>query len=103
MAGVVEKKLTDLGITLFAPPAAIANYVPFVRTATFMVVSGQLCFDAAGKLVATGQLGAGVSIEDGQKAARACAISILCQIKAALGDLDKVVRVVRLRGFLHSA
>ena len=103
MAGVVEKKLADLGVTLFAPPAAIANYVPFVRTANFMVVSGQLCFDAAGKLVATGQLGAGVSIEDGQKAARACAISLLCQIKAALGDLDKVVRVVRLGGYINSA
>jgi enamine deaminase RidA (YjgF/YER057c/UK114 family) len=102
MAGLVEKKLTDLGVTLFTPAPAIANYVPFVRTANFMVVSGQLCFDAAGKLVAQGQLGAGVSIEDGQKAARACAINILCQIKGALGDLDKVVRVVRLGGFINS-
>ena len=103
MAGTVEKKLADLGVTLHAPAAAIANYVPFVRTANFMVVSGQLCFDAAGKLVAQGQLGADVSIEDGQKAARACAINLLCQIKAALGDLDKVVRVVRLGGFISSA
>jgi enamine deaminase RidA (YjgF/YER057c/UK114 family) len=103
MAGTVEKKLADLGITLHSPAPAIANYVPFVRTANFMVVSGQLCFDAAGKLVAQGQLGAGVSIEDGQKAARACAINMLCQIKAALGDLDKVVRVVRLGGFINSA
>src|ERR1700726_4692245 len=103
MAGTVEKKLVDLGITLHTPAPAIANYVPFVRTANFMVVSGQLCFDADGKLVAQGQLGAGVSIEDGQKAARACAINILCQIKAALGDLDKVVRVVRLGGFINAA
>jgi enamine deaminase RidA (YjgF/YER057c/UK114 family) len=103
MAGTVEKKLADLGITLHTPAPAIANYVPFVRTQNFMVVSGQLCFDAAGKLVAQGQLGAGVSIEDGQKAARACAINLLCQIKAALGDLDKVVRVVRLGGFINSA
>ena len=102
MPGTIEKKLADLGITLFAPPAPVANYVPFVRTANFMVVSGQLCFDSAGKLVAQGQLGAGVSIEDGQKAARACAINLLCQIKAALGDLDKVVRVVRLGGFINS-
>ena len=50
-----------------------------------------------------GQLGAGVSIEDWQKAARACAINLLCQIKAALGDLDKVARVVRLGGFINSA
>ena len=55
-----------------------------------MVVSGQLCLDAEGKLVAKGQLGGGVSIEDGQKAARACAINLLAQLKAALGDLDKM-------------
>src|SRR5262249_36328501 len=103
MAGLVEKKPPDLGVHLHPPAPAIANYVPFVRTANFMVVSGQLCFDAAGKLVAQGQLGAGVSIEDGQKAARACAINLLCQIKAGLGDLDKVVRVVRLGGFINSA
>ena len=102
MAGTVEKKLVDLGITLHTPAPAIANYVPFVRTANFMVVSGQLCFDADGNLVAQGQLGAGVSIEDGQKAARACAINVLAQVKAALGDLEKVTRVVRLGGFINS-
>jgi len=103
MAGTVEKKLADLGVSLAEPPAPVANYVPFVRTGNFMVLSGQLCFDAEGKLVAKGQLGAGVSIEDGQKAARACAINLLAQIKAGLGDLDKVVRVVQLRGFINSA
>ncbi len=56
----------------------------------------------SGKLVAKGKLGAGVSIEDGQKAARACAINLLAQVKAALGDLDKVTRVVRLGGFINS-
>ena len=66
-------------------------------------VSGQICFGADGKLVAAGQLGGGVSIEDGQKAARACAINLLAQVKAALGDLDKVARVVRLGGFINSA
>ena len=96
MAGVVEKRLADLGIVLPTPVAPVANYVPFVRTGNFMVVSGQLCLDAEGKLVAKGQLGAGVSIEDGQKAARMCAINILAQLKNALGDLDKIARVVRL-------
>jgi hypothetical protein len=76
MPGTIEKKLTDLGIVLPKPVAPVANYVPFVRTGTFMVVSGQLCLDAEGKLVAKGQLGGGVSIEDGQKAARACAINL---------------------------
>jgi enamine deaminase RidA (YjgF/YER057c/UK114 family) len=103
MAGTIEKKLTDLGIELPKPAAPVANYVPFVRTGNFMVVSGQLCFDTGGKLVAKGQLGSGVSIEDGQKAARACAINILAQLKAGLGDLDKIVRVVRLGGFINSA
>src|SRR5262249_47290971 len=103
MAGTVEKKLADLGIKLPTPAAPVANYVPFVRTGNFMVVSGQLCFDAEGKLVATGQLGGGVSVENGQKAARACAINLLAQLKAALGDLDKIARVVRLGGYINSA
>jgi len=76
--------------------------VPFVRTGSLLMVSGQICLDA-GKLVAKGQLGGGVSIEDGQKAARACAVNLLAQVKAALGDLDKVVRVVRLGGFVNAA
>src|SRR5262245_63498844 len=103
MPGTIEKKLADLGIVLPTPASPVANYVPFVRTGNFMVVSGQLCRDANGKLVAKGQLGAGVSVEDGQKAARACALNLLAQIKAALGDLDKISRVVRLGGFINSA
>jgi enamine deaminase RidA (YjgF/YER057c/UK114 family) len=66
-------------------------------------VSGQICLDASGKLVAKGKLGDGVSVEDGQKAARACAINVLAQVKAALGDLDKVKQVARLGGFINSA
>jgi len=103
MAGMVENRLKELGITLKAPPAPIANYVPFVRSGNMLTVSGQICFDGEGKLVAKGRLGDGVSIEDGQKAARACAINLLAQVKAALGDLDRVVRVVRLGGFINSA
>jgi len=101
MAGNVEKKLNELGVVLAEPAAPVANYVPFVRTGNLLMVSGQICFDA-GKLVAKGQLGANVSIEDGQKAARACAINVLAQVKAALGDLDNVVRVVRLGGFVNA-
>jgi enamine deaminase RidA (YjgF/YER057c/UK114 family) len=103
MAGTAEANVTRLGITLSEPPKPVANYVPFVRSGTMLVVSGQLCFGTDGKLVATGRLGGGVSIEDGQKAARACAINVLAQVRAALGDLDKVVRVVRLGGFINSA
>jgi enamine deaminase RidA (YjgF/YER057c/UK114 family) len=102
MAGTVDKKLAELGITLPTPASPIANYIPFVRVGSLLFVSGQICLDAAGKVVAKGKLGNGVSLEDGQKAARACAINVLAQVKAALGDLDKVKQVTRLGGFINS-
>jgi enamine deaminase RidA (YjgF/YER057c/UK114 family) len=102
MTGTIESKLTELGIALPTPAAPVANYVGFVRTGRLLVVSGQLCLGADGKLVAKGKLGAGVSVEDGQQAARVCAVNLLAQVKAALGDLDKVTRVVRLGGFINS-
>jgi enamine deaminase RidA (YjgF/YER057c/UK114 family) len=101
--GAVDKRLAELGITLPTPASPIANYVPFVVTGSLLVVSGQLCLGHDGRLVAKGQLGGGVSIEDGQKAARACVVNLLTQARAALGDLDKVKRVVRLGGFINSA
>jgi len=103
MAGTAEKKLQELGIALQEPRAPMANYVPFVRIGNMLTVSGQVCIDGDGKMVVKGQLGGGVSIENGQKAARVCAINLLAQVKAAIGDLDKVVRVVRLGGFINSA
>jgi enamine deaminase RidA (YjgF/YER057c/UK114 family) len=103
MAGTVEQKLAASGITLHEPPNPVANYVPFVRTGNLLFVSGQVCLGADGKLIAKGKLGAGVTIEQGVEAARGCAINVLAQVKAALGDLDKVVRVVRLGGFVNSA
>jgi enamine deaminase RidA (YjgF/YER057c/UK114 family) len=102
MAGLVDKKLSDLGIVLPTPAAPIANYVGSVRSGSLLFVSGQICFDAGGKLAAKGKLGREVSIEDGQKAARFCAINLIAQVRAAVGDLDKVVRVVRLGGFINS-
>jgi enamine deaminase RidA (YjgF/YER057c/UK114 family) len=103
MAGTIEAKLTSLGIALPAPAAPVANYVGFVRSGNLLFVSGQVCFDAQGKLIAKGKLGAGVSVEQGAAAARGCGINLLAQVKAAIGDLDKVVRVVRLGGFVNSA
>jgi enamine deaminase RidA (YjgF/YER057c/UK114 family) len=93
MAGTVEQKLASQGITLHEPPNPVANYVPFVRSGNLLFVSGQVCLGADGKFIAKGKLGA----------ARGCAINLLAQVKAALGDLDKVVRVVRLGGFVNSA
>jgi enamine deaminase RidA (YjgF/YER057c/UK114 family) len=99
----VEQKLAALGIALPTPAAPIANYVGFVRTGSLLVVSGQICLAAGGTLVAKGKLGDNVTVEQGQAAARACAINLIAQIKAALGDLDKMARVVRLGGFINSA
>src|SRR5918996_2764387 len=99
----VEAKLAQLGIVLPTPAAPIANYVGFVRAGSLLVVSGQICLGPDGKLVAKGKLGDTVSVEDGQKAARACGVNLLAQVKAAVGDLDKVVRVVRLGGFINAA
>jgi len=100
----VEKKLQELGITLPTPAAPVANYVPFVRTGNLIVVSGQLCLGADGKLdeAHKGKLGAGVSPEMGTAAARLCGINLLAQLRAAVGDLDKVVRCVRLGGFVNA-
>ena len=103
MAGAIERKLTELGIVLPTPATPMANYVPFVRSGNVITVSGQVCFGNDGKLVAKGRLGDGVTIEDGQKAARASAINLLAQLKAALGDLDKITQVIRLGGFINSA
>jgi enamine deaminase RidA (YjgF/YER057c/UK114 family) len=103
MAGAIEQKLASLGISLHEAPTPVANYVGFVRTGNLLFVSGQVCFDPDGKLIAKGKLGAGVTVEQGQAAARGCGINLLAQVKAALGDLDKVVRVVRLGGFINSA
>jgi enamine deaminase RidA (YjgF/YER057c/UK114 family) len=97
-----ESKLAELGIVLPTPSAPVANYVGFVRSGRLLFVSGQVC-RAEGELVAKGKLGAEVSLEQGQKAARVCAINVLAQVKAALGDLEKVLRVVRLGGFINSA
>jgi enamine deaminase RidA (YjgF/YER057c/UK114 family) len=102
MSGTIDKKLEELGIALPTPAAPIANYVGFVRSGRLLFVSGQLCF-TDGALVATGKLGSQVTVEQGHAAARACAVNLLAQVKAALGDLGKVVRVVRLGGFINSA
>ena len=102
MSGTVEKKLAELGVVLHTPSAPVANYVGFVRTGNLLFVSGQVCIDGEGKLVAKGKLGGRVSLEEGQNGARVCAINLLAQLKAALGDLDKVARVVRLGGFVNS-
>src|SRR4029453_6221938 len=99
-----ENRLAELGITLPVPAAPVANYLGSVRTGNLVMVSGQLCLGPDGKLGVThrGKLGAEVSLEEGQAAARLCAINVLAQVKAAIGDLDTIVRCVRLGGFINA-
>src|SRR5690606_35188511 len=94
-------RLAARGIKLPEAAAPAANYVPWVIQDGLLFVSGQLPMEA-GKLAVTGTLGNDVSLEDGQRAARLCAINLLAQVLAATGDLDRVRRVVRLGGFVAS-
>src|SRR6201996_7754289 len=100
MAGQIEAKLAELGITLPRPMQPIANYVPFVVTERLVLVSGQVpAID--GKIAITGKVSWGVSVDQAKEAARLCFINVLVHLKAACGgDLDRVRRVVRLGGFI---
>ncbi|MGE0650624.1 MAG: RidA family protein [Alphaproteobacteria bacterium] len=102
MTDRIDARLKDLGITLPRAAAPAANYVPWVISGHLLFVAGQLPMEA-GQIAVTGILGAGVSLEVGQRAARLCAVNIIAQTKAALGDLDRVTRIVRLGGFVASA
>lgn len=99
----IEKRLHDLGIVLPSPAAPVANYVPFVRAGSLLVISGQLPFGPDGKFAPghIGKVGATVFNEGGQEAARVCAINILAQAKAALGSLEKIRQCVRLAGYVN--
>jgi enamine deaminase RidA (YjgF/YER057c/UK114 family) len=99
MAGSIDQRLAELGIELPAPAAAAANYVPVRRSGDLLVVSGQLPIEA-GAVRYEGKLGGGVSLEDGQAAARLCAVNILAQVKAACGDLESIAACLRLGGFV---
>jgi enamine deaminase RidA (YjgF/YER057c/UK114 family) len=102
MAGRIEAKLAELGITLPTPMAPVANYVPYVITGDLVVISGQLPA-VDGKLIATGKVAEGVTAEQGVTAARHCFINLLAQLKAACGgDLDRVRRCVKLGVFVNA-
>jgi enamine deaminase RidA (YjgF/YER057c/UK114 family) len=99
MAENAEAVLKSLGIELPAVPAPAANYVPSVRSGALLFVSGQVSIGPGAKFI--GKLGRDMTVEEGQKAARVCAINILANIKGALGSLDKVARIVKLTGFVN--
>ncbi|MCE6952599.1 RidA family protein [Cereibacter sphaeroides] len=97
----IEARLAELGVTLPDAPAPAANYVPFVVTGNLVHVSGQISQGPDGLI--KGKLGADMEVEAGAAAARACAISLLAQLRRACeGDLSRLVRVVKLVGFVNS-
>jgi len=102
LVDTIEARLAAEGVTLPAAAAPAANYVPFMRTGNLLFTSGQLPL-SDGKLVATGLLGRDLDTAAGRDAARACAINILAQIKAATGDLEKIARIVKITVFVASA
>ncbi len=101
MAGTIEQRLIDHDIELPEAATPVANYVPAVQSGSMLYISGQVPL-WNGQRRHIGKLGADTSVEDGQAAARLCALNVVSQAKAALGDLDRVARVVKLVGFVNS-
>ena len=101
MAGEIEARLKTLGIVLPVPGKPAANYVPFVVTGNLLFVSGQVPTTPDGvKFI--GKVGREFSLEEGQAAARICAINVLGVMQAAVGDLERVRRVVKVVGFVNA-
>ncbi|MFT4150054.1 MAG: RidA family protein [Paracoccaceae bacterium] len=97
----IESRLAELGVTLPEPPVPVANYVPFVVSGNLVHVSGQISAGPQGPI--KGRLGADMDVEAGAAAARTCAINLLAQLRRACdGDLSRLVRVVKLGGFVNS-
>jgi enamine deaminase RidA (YjgF/YER057c/UK114 family) len=101
MSETIEKRLSDLGVTLPAAAAPAGSYVPFVQSGKLLFTAGQLPLKD-GKLQATGLLGRDLDTAAGKEAAKLCAINILAQVKAAIGDLGKIRRLVKISVFVAS-
>jgi len=97
----VSDRLKAAGVTLPDARPPVANYVPFVMTGNLLFISGQVSVTPDGLI--KGRLGEVMTVEQGQQAARACAINLIAQIKSALGDLDRVTRIVKLGGFVNAS
>lgn len=102
MAGKIDQRLAELKLELPNPASPMANYVPAVRSGNLLFLSGQIC-QWNGERRFVGKLGGEISIEQGKEAAKLCGLNLLAQAKRALdGDLDRVVRVVRVGGFVNA-
>jgi len=101
MGDTIEKRLAELGVTLPVAAAPAANYVPYVQSGKLLFTAGQLPL-RDGKLQAAGLLGRDLDTAAGREGAKLCAINILAQVKAAIGDLEKIARVVKITVFVAS-
>lgn len=97
---MIDEKLKQLNIILPTPPKPAGSYVPVVTSGNLAFVSGQIPMQD-GKVIYTGKVASEKSVEEAQKAARLCAINILAQLKANLGSLDKITKIVRVSGFVN--
>jgi enamine deaminase RidA (YjgF/YER057c/UK114 family) len=102
MAGDIEARLKALDLSLPEVKASIGTYVPFVYMQGQLLISGQLPLKG-GEVAVAGALGDDVALAQGQEAAKLCALNILAQAKVALGDLDRIVQLLRLNGFVNAA
>lgn len=101
MPGLTEQKLEDLGLTLPKSPAPSANYVPFVITGSMVFISGQISLENG--VLIKGKVGNDLNLQSAKHAARSCALNLISHLKnACAGDLDRVVQVVKLGGFVNS-
>lgn len=101
MAGQIDARLAELGIELPTPTSPVANYVPYVQTGKTVFIAGQVTL-WNGERRFVGKLGAGMDSKQGQEAAKLCALNLIAQAKAACGgDLDRIVRWVKLGGFVN--
>lgn len=98
---VVDQKLKELGIELPPAPSPVANYVPTLIHSNILYISGQIARTADGGIL-TGTVGQDLTVEEGQAAARMCALNILAQTKSALGSLDRISQLLRITGYVNS-
>ncbi|SMH70941.1 RidA family protein [Candidatus Nitrosotalea okcheonensis] len=99
---MIEENLASLGILLPTPPKPAGSYIPVVRTGNLIFVSGQIPMKD-GQVQFKGQVPTSISIEDAQKAAKLCITNVLAQIKAEIGTLDKITKIVKVSGFVNSS
>ena len=98
---MIEKRLDALNIILPSPPKPVGSYVAVVITGKLAFVSGQIPIKD-GKVIYAGKVSKDLSVEDAQKAARLCVINALAQLKAELGNLDRISKIVKVSGFVNS-